>query len=174
MKFERYAEPAPSPESMLGGLMSPERANDLFMRIMSAVEIDFDHDIPYLAGYSTDGGTIYVDRDCPMFIGSVPVYKLIVIHEYTEKSLIDRGMHYRQAHELAERAELDRAIALGIDWDDYMAELERYVKRAEHGAISAVPADLDMTPYVDMMDFDEIAKIEKAERDGATRRRGEL
>jgi hypothetical protein len=33
--------------------------------ILKRVKVRYDHDIPYLAGYSRDGKTIYIDRHVP-------------------------------------------------------------------------------------------------------------
>src|SRR5229473_7618991 len=50
------------PEWYVSSLMM-DRALDAVVR--RAKKIDRNHDIPYLAGYSNDGKTIYIDRHMP-------------------------------------------------------------------------------------------------------------
>ena len=52
------------------------------------------HDIPYLAGYSLDGKTIYIDRHMPQifkFRGrTIDTDRFLILHEEVEKTLIDQ------------------------------------------------------------------------------------
>src|SRR5947209_18522403 len=50
------------PEWYISNLML-DRALDAIVRRVK--NLDREHDIPYLAGYSTDGKTIYIDRHMP-------------------------------------------------------------------------------------------------------------
>ena len=50
------------PEWYVSGLMM-DRALDAIVRRVK--KVDREHDIPYLAGYSRDGKTIYIDRHMP-------------------------------------------------------------------------------------------------------------
>jgi hypothetical protein len=50
------------PEWYVSSLML-DRALDAIVRRVK--KLDHDHDIPYLAGYSKDGKTIYIDRHMP-------------------------------------------------------------------------------------------------------------
>jgi hypothetical protein len=52
------------PNWFVSGLMM-ERALDAVVRRVR--KLDRDHDIPYLAGYSQDGKTIYIDRHMTFF-----------------------------------------------------------------------------------------------------------
>src|SRR5579864_1987691 len=57
--------------------------------------IDHSYDIPYLAGYSIDGETIYIDRDLKLwqYLGkSIDTEQFLILHEKVEKALIDAIM----------------------------------------------------------------------------------
>ncbi len=73
-------------------------------------KLDHDHDIPYLAGYSKDGKTIYIDRHMPRTMKlrgrEIDSDRFLILHEEVEKTLIDQlGLHYLHAHQIATRAE---------------------------------------------------------------------
>jgi hypothetical protein len=72
--------------------------------------LDRKHDIPYLAGYSKDGKTIYIDRHMPSSFRydgrDINTDRYLILHEEVEKTLIDRlNLHYLHAHQIATRAE---------------------------------------------------------------------
>ena len=95
------------PEWYVSGLMM-ERALDAVVRRVK--KLDRAHDIPYLAGYSRDGKTIYIDRHMPKsfrFRGRViETDRFLILHEEVEKTLIDQlHLHYLHAHQIASRAE---------------------------------------------------------------------
>jgi len=56
------------PEWYVSSLMM-DRALDAVVRRVK--HLDREHDIPYLAGYSLDGNTIYIDRHMPRYSSSV-------------------------------------------------------------------------------------------------------
>ena len=95
------------PEWYVSSLMM-DRALDAICRRVK--KFDRAHDIPYLAGYSLDGETIYIDRHMPAsfkFRGrTIDTDRFLVLHEEVEKTLIDQlGLHYLHAHQIATRAE---------------------------------------------------------------------
>jgi len=68
--------------------------------------LDRDHDIPYLAGYSRDGKTIYIDRHMPpsfRYRGrDIDTDRFLILDEEVEKTLIDQlELHYLHAHQIA-------------------------------------------------------------------------
>jgi hypothetical protein len=74
-----------------------DRALDAILRRVR--NLDRDHDIPYLAGYSQDGKTIYIDRHMPRTMKSrgreIDSDRFLILHEEVEKTLIDQlGLHY--------------------------------------------------------------------------------
>lgn len=115
-------------------------------------KIDKSHDIPYLAGYSRDGKTVYLDRHFPEVLEingqHVNAHEFVAIHERCEKAAIDaQQKNYEQAHKFATTVEHSALEAHGINPGDYEKALAPYIKAAEHEKIERIPPDLDMTPY---------------------------
>jgi hypothetical protein len=135
---------------------------------------DADWDIPYLAGYSKDGSTIFIDRDLPLWNYKaqwIDADRFLKIHEDVEKALIDalaqaqghdlqvllaclrmKSPHdqiYFHCHGVATCAEL-YAVELAYGAAGvaaYNRFMKKAVKRAEDERIRRVPASLDLTPY---------------------------
>ena len=148
-----------------------DRALDAVVR--RAKTIDRKHDIPYLAGYSRDGKTIYIDRHMPetMRYGGrdINTDRYLILHEEVEKTLIDQfGLHYLHAHQIASRAEQAAVRAAGIRWRDYDRFMQKYVKRIGDERLTEVPADLDLKPYRDEHDFDLVKRMRASIARGKT------
>jgi hypothetical protein len=142
-----------------------DRALDAILRRVK--KLDLTHDVPYLAGYSLDGKTIYIDRHLPRRMAykgrKIEVDRYLIMHEEVEKTLIDQlGLHYLHAHQIATRAEEAAVRADGILWRDYDRFMQKYVKRIGDERLTKVPADLDLKPYRDEHDFDLIKRMRKA------------
>lgn len=142
-----------------------DRALDAILRRVE--KLDREHDIPYLAGYSVDGKTIYIDRHLPRTMTCkgrrIEVDRYLIMHEEVEKTLIDQlGLHYLHAHQIATRAEEAAVRADGILWRDYDRFMQRYVKRIGDERLKKVPEDLDLKPYRDEHDFELIERMRKA------------
>src|SRR5579862_5792819 len=152
------------PEWYVSSLMM-DRALDAVVRRVK--KFDRKHDIPYLAGYSQDGKTIYIYRHMPKsfkFRGrAIETDRFLVLHEEVEKTLIDRlGLHYLHAHQIATRAERAAVRAAGISWRAYDRFMQKNVKRAGDERLTRVPADLDTKPYRDEHDVELLARMEAA------------
>ena len=142
-----------------------DRALDAILRRVR--KLDRSHDVPYLAGYSVDGKTIYIDRHLPRTMSykgrKIQVDRFLIMHEEVEKTLIDQlGLHYLHAHQIATRAEEAAVRADGVLWRDYDRFMQKYVKRIGDERLQQVPEDLDLKPYRDEHDFDLIARMRKA------------
>jgi len=149
------------PEWYVSNLML-DRALDAIVRRVK--KFDRKHDIPYLAGYSEDGKTIYIDRHMPRsfkFRGrAVDTDRFLILHEEVEKTLIDQlGLHYLHAHQIATRAEQAAVRAAGIKWHDYDRFMQKYVKRIGDERLTKVPDDLDTKPYCDEHDDDLLRRM---------------
>jgi hypothetical protein len=149
------------PEWYVSSLMM-DRALDAVVRRVN--KLDRAHDIPYLAGYSLDGKTIYIDRHMPRafrFRGrSVETDRFLILHEEVEKTLIDQlGLHYLHAHQIATRAEQAAVRAAGITWRDYDRFMQKYVKTIGDERLTKVPKDLDLKPYRDEHDDDLLRRM---------------
>ena len=149
------------PEWYVSGLMM-DRALDAICRRVK--HFDRGHDIPYLAGYSKDGKTIYIDRHMPRtwkFHGrTIDTDRFLVLHEEVEKTLIDQlGLHYLHAHQIATRAEQAAVRAAGVNWRDYDRFMQKYVKQIGDERLTKVPDDLDTKPYRDEHDDDLLQRM---------------
>ncbi|WP_322417004.1 hypothetical protein [Mesorhizobium huakuii] len=126
-----------------------DRALDAVARKVKT--LDRKHDIPYLAGYSKDGKTIYIDRHMPReweYKGrKINTDRFLLLHEEVEKSLIDQlDLHYLHAHQIATRAEEAAVRAAGISWRDYDRFMQKYVKTMDDERLTKVPADPLLNP----------------------------
>ncbi len=155
------------PDWYVSSLMM-DRALDAILR---RIRLDRGHDIPYLAGYSLDGRTIYIDRHLPEVFNhqgrKIAVDRYLILHETVEKTLIDElDLHYLHAHQIATRAEEAAVRADRILWSAYDRFMQRYVKDIGDERLTRVPADLDLKPYRDEHDQDLILRMEAAEGTG--------
>jgi hypothetical protein len=126
--------------------------------------LDRLHDVPYLAGYSKDGKTIYIDRHMPSeweYKGrKIDTDRFLLLHEEVEKTLIDQlDLHYLHAHQIATRAEEAAVRAAGISWREYDRFMQKYVKTMDDERLTKVPADLDLKPYRDEHDTDLLERM---------------
>jgi hypothetical protein len=149
------------PEWFVSSLML-DRALDAIVRRVK--KLDRAHDIPYLAGYSQDGKTIYIDRHMPKMMKlrgrEIDTDRFLILHEEVEKTLIDQlNLHYLHAHQIATRAEEAAVRAAGLRWRDYDRFMQKYVKRIGDERLKKVPADLDLKPYRDEHDFDLLQRM---------------
>jgi hypothetical protein len=156
------------PEWYVSSLMM-DRALDAIVRRVK--KFDRKHDIPYLAGYSKDGKTIYIDRHMPRslkFRGrKIETDRFLILHEEVEKTLIDQlGLHYLHAHQIATRAEQAAVRAAGVNWRDYDRFMQKYVKRIGDERLTRVPSDLDTEPYRDEHDDDLLRRMLDAIKNG--------
>ncbi|HVT36750.1 MAG TPA: hypothetical protein VHE37_14265 [Nevskiaceae bacterium] len=150
-----------------------DRALDAIVR---RVKQNRSYDIPYLAGYSQDGKTIYIDRHLPRIWTyrrrKIEVDRYLILHEEVEKTLLDRlDLHYLHAHQIATRAEEAAVRADRISWRAYDAFMQKYVKQIGDERLRKVPRDLDLKPYRDEHDLDLINRMQRAQGKAAPLRR---
>jgi hypothetical protein len=149
------------PEWYVSSLML-DRALDAIERRVK--KLDRAHDIPYLAGYSRDGKTIYIDRHMPRAMKyrgrEIDTDRFLILHEEVEKTLIDQlNLHYLHAHQIATRAEEAAVRAAGVLWRDYDRFMQKHVKTIGDERLTKVPPDLDLKPYRDEHDFDLLKRM---------------
>jgi hypothetical protein len=135
--------------------------------ILRHVTLDRSHDIPYLAGYSRDGKTVYIDRHLPRtFVTDgrrVQIDRFLILHEMVEKTLLaELGLHYQHAHQIALRAEEAAVRGARISWRDYDSFMKRYIKEAGDECLSCLPLDLDIKPYRDEHDTKLLHAMQRA------------
>lgn len=126
------------------------------LRLYAPHTLNQECDLPYLAGYSEDGKTIYIDRHLPDTLtceidGHKHVFDPrphLVDHEKFEKSVMDGlGWHYKHAHEAANGYERRGVLKAGLFWGPYNKVYTPYIKADEHEKLKKLPKDLDMRPY---------------------------
>ena len=120
--------------------------------------VNRNYDIPYIAGYSQDGRTVFIDRHLPRtfrwLMKTVRVEPFLMTHEIVEKALLDElRLHYLHAHQIAVRIERDAVKAAGVSWWAYQRFMKQHEKVIEEERLIRVPATLDLTPYRDEHDF---------------------
>ena len=150
-------------------LMSGAMLKQAVDAILAWATLDRRHDIPYLAGYSRDGRTIYIDKDLPKSFATragtrVAVDRFLILHESVEKSLLDDlGLKYQHAHQIALRAEQAAVKAAGVPWREYDRFMARRIKEADD-VIDRLPRDLDIKPYRDEHDTQLLKRMQSAAR----------
>src|ERR1700704_137801 len=127
------------------------------------------YDVPYIAGYSTDGKTVFIDRHLPRsfrwLLKIVRVEPFLLTHEIVEKALLDElGLHYLHAHEIALRAERDAVKAAGVSWWAYQSFMKKHEKQIEEEKLVRIPGILDLTPYRDEKDFGLLERLVRKEK----------
>jgi hypothetical protein len=126
--------------------------------VLSEIKLNRTHDIPYLAGYSKNGKTIFIDRHMPksfLYKGTrIFTDRFLILHETVEKTLISKlHMHYQFAHQIALRCEEAAVRADKISWSAYDKFMQKYIKSIGDESLKKVPKDLDIKPYRDEDDF---------------------
>ncbi len=149
--------------------------NEVLLDVVQAIRrrvraVNRKYDVPYIAGYSKDGRTVFIDRHLPRsfrwLTKRVRVDPFLLVHETVEKALLDElRLHYLHAHQIAVRAERDAVKAAGVPWWVYQRFMKSYEKRIEEEKLLRVPPKLDLTPYRDEKDFDLLQNlVRKKER----------
>ncbi len=129
--------------------------------------INTSYNVPYLAGYSISGKTLYIDKRIPEFATingiKVNIWEMVAIHELAEESLENAfDLTYHESHEMAIGAE---KVALsqrypGITWEAYNKWYQPYIKLCNE-SFDHLPPDLDYEPLVDSKDTKTIAMVNK-------------
>jgi hypothetical protein len=138
--------------------------------ICKRITLDREHDIPYLAGYSRDGKTIYIDRHLPYSFQSgdgrkIGIDRFLIIHEAVEKSLLDTlGLHYQHAHQIALRAEEAAVRAANVKWREYDRFMQQFIKEVGDEKLTRIPLNLDIKPYRDENDTETLIRIQECRR----------
>jgi hypothetical protein len=154
---------------------SEDIADDVLLDAVKAIRrrvrvVNRKYDVPYIAGYSVDGRTVFIDRHLPhtlrWVLKTVRVEPFLLTHEIVEKALLDElRLHYLHAHQIAVRAERDAVKAAGIPWGVYQRFMKRHEKPIEEEKLMKVPASLDLTPYRDEKDFALLRRLVRKERE---------
>ena len=139
--------------------VSQKELKDSISDLLKNVTIDNTHDIPYVAGYSRSGDTIYIDKSIPKFIKFknnklVNIHRYLTVHEILEKTLLrTHKMNYPHAHQIALRLERESVEDDNVSWEEYDYTMQKYIKDVgSRSTYPNIPKDLDLTPYRDEKD----------------------
>ena len=151
------------------------RARDLLNIIEEKqTRVCTDFQCPYLAGYSEDGETTYIDCRIPKTRTTedgtvVDNYKYVVKHERKEKEKIDdTGCSYQTGHYGPGgglEAEREAVEADGLDWDEHQKYWKGLMKDLKE-ITGPIPPDYDATPIRDSKDWALLKKVEKMKANG--------
>jgi hypothetical protein len=147
-------------------LVSADMLEHAVGAILCCKRLDRSFDIPYLAGYSRDARTVYIDRHLPRSFVTrgrrVKTDPFLILHEAVEKSLLDElGLHYQHAHQIALRAEEAAVRAEGVSWREYDRFMQQFIKDVGDEKLQRIPADLDIKPYRDEHDLQLLHAMQK-------------
>ena len=131
------------------------------------MKVSHELDIPYIAGYSRDAATVYLDRHLPRTIRwrgkDVRLEPFLVCHEIVEKAPLDElRLHYLHAHQIASRVERDAVRGAGLTWRHYQSVIKGLEKTIDEEQLRRVPRDLDITPYKDWKDYPLLQRLVQA------------
>lgn len=112
------------------------------------------YDVPYGAGTSKDGKTVYIDHRVPKELDvngkKMNVVKALVAHETAEKKAMDKGIKYQKAHDLfAVPAENKQVRSQGVDPKKYNKKLDKTLDKVVKKIDAPEPPDLEPKPYKD-------------------------
>ena len=154
---------------------SEDVEDDVLLDVVRAIRrrvriVSREYDIPYIAGYSVDGHTVFIDRHLPRsfrwLMKTVRVEPFLLTHEIVEKALLDElRLHYLHAHQIVVRAERDAVKAAGVPWWVYQRFMKQHEKSIEEEKLIKVPTNLDLTPYRDQKDFALLRRLVRKEKE---------
>lgn len=145
-------------------LLSSDVLDDAMQAIDDRFTISREFHIPYLAGYSKDGRTIYIDSRMPEGFNTgddkrwVSTDQFLILHEAVEKALLSfflkkhQPVIYEFAHQIALRAEQAAVEAQGVDWKAYNKFMGKCIMMCEAEGYDNIPDQLDLQPYVNESD----------------------
>jgi hypothetical protein len=143
-------------------LMSDIILKETAKAILADVTVDTTFDIPYVAGYSKDGKTFYIDCKLPRKWDGFDVVPGLILHESTERGLEGEinSLPYQLAHQVALRAERAYIEACGKTWKSYNAWCMKQISEiGSRKRYDNVPRDLDLEPYHDEEDWATLKKM---------------
>jgi hypothetical protein len=148
-------------------LVSQQVFDQAIVALLRQVRLDRRFDVPYLAGSSRDGRTIYIDRHVPRTLrvrgGRVRIAPFIMLHEAIEKMLFDRfRLTYAHAHQFALRLEQVAVRNAGVPWHAYNRLTQACVKQVEDERLRRIPPDLEIKPYRDEHDLALLRRMQRA------------
>jgi hypothetical protein len=155
----RKAPPAKTPEfDDEGERITYPAVKAAIAEILKRVRVDRRWDIPYIAGYSRAGRTIFIDRNLPKTFAyrgrRVKIDPFLVLHEAVEIAMLDKlDIRYDHAHQIALLVERSAVQEAGIEWAPYHDFILRHFRRVAAKRLDRVPRNLNLSPYLDEEDL---------------------
>jgi hypothetical protein len=110
------------------------------------LNVDTNYDIPYIAGPSNSGGTVYIDSKLAQ--AKPETIPHLIIHETVEENVMKAfGESYDQAHKVATKYERQSVEQSGLNWKQYNDSIKPFIRKEEHKVTGPVPRDLFLEPY---------------------------
>lgn len=140
------------------------------------MNINRNYQVSYLAGYSKDGKTIYIDKRLPEYMitkdgKKVFTDKYLAIHEKAERDAeYNLGYKYQYAHEFyGTKQERDAVEKDGcVSWKEYQSYMLGMVKKLKK-IDGEEPPDLDDKPEKDTHSYSDDKTIKKHQMYGHLR-----
>lgn len=145
--------------------------------VMKSVRVIRDYDVPYVGSCSKDGKKVYIDHQLPMHLTyrgkRYDVDRYITMHEVVEM-LFEHVLHfqYRDAHQLALRAERALVESDGLAWSAYNRFCSKWIKAIGGRKVYPnPPPDIDLQPEIDEDDKTTLRRMgaKRAAKTGANR-----
>jgi hypothetical protein len=148
--------------------------------VLKAVRVDRTHDVPYVGSCSRRGDVIYIDYQLPTHLTAggkrYDIDRYIVFHEVVEMLFEHHlRLEYRDAHQIALRAERNLVESDGLSWAVYSRFCSQWAKRiGNRRSFPNPPSGLDLQPEIDEVDRPTLKALQlpaKAVSSQARRRR---
>jgi hypothetical protein len=133
--------------------------------VLKAVRVDRTHDVPYVGSCNRKGDVIYVDHQLPTHLTAKGVRhdidRYIVFHEVVEMLFEHHlKLDYRDAHQIALRAERALVESDGLSWAVYSRFCNQWAKRiGNRRDFPNPPKDLDLQPEIDEEDRPTLQRL---------------
>jgi hypothetical protein len=146
-------------------LVNSRILDEAMATMLESVKVVRLYDVPYVGSCNKKGDTIYIDHELPPQLkhrGKVyDIDRFIVMHEVVEM-LFEHALKfpYRDAHQIALRAERALVESDGLPWDVYNRFCSKWVKvigGRKHYANP--PPDIDLQPEIDEDDKATLRKM---------------
>jgi hypothetical protein len=134
--------------------------------VMKSVRVVRDYDVPYVGSCSKDGKKVYIDYQLPPHMQhrgkTYDIDRYITMHEVVEM-LFEHVLHfqYRDAHQLALRAERATVESDGLPWPVYNRFCTKWIKIiGDRKAYPNPPPDIDLQPEIDEDDKTTLRRMD--------------
>ncbi len=142
----------PKPEDWLAssGILDEAAA-----AVMQSVRVERSYDVPYVGSCSKKGDKVFIDHQLPAHLEHrgkrYDIDRFIVMHEVVEM-LFEHVLHfqYRDAHQIALRAERALVESDGLPWSVYNRFCSKWIKViGDRKVYPNPPPDIDLQPEID-------------------------